>query len=180
MQNKLIAFFIFILLAAVPAYSFQAVDTDPEFQPSQAELLDFAVQKGEVPANRDEAYFYKKVAEEKDTLSAWVGFSQEDKIAILKVLIETFGKEGAVVKRSPVYYSREIDKILYNGLKSGTFREMKGIGMIFKTIAILDGDFDNGEDPKVLLETWAPSEAIEAFKKNNPERYERVFGEQKK
>ncbi|MDD3375151.1 MAG: hypothetical protein PHY73_05460 [Candidatus Omnitrophica bacterium] len=170
-------FFIAILLFFTSyVHAFQAVDINPEFQPTQEELLGLAIEKDFVPADHGEEYFREKI-KEKDTLLAWVGLSQEDKIKILGALIEIHRQEGTIVERHPVYYAKEIDKTLYIGLRKGTFREMGGIGIVFKTIAVMDGDFDNGEDPKVLLESWMPVEVIEVFKQTYPKKYKRIFGE---
>ena len=150
---------IFLVIANVTFYSLNAYSTVSRNMPifrqgqviSDKELLDLAVKKKVIPEQRDESYIDGQL-KEKNTVNVWIVTPRDKKIEVVNALKELYSKDGVILRLSNSYYVDEINGVLYNSLESGekVFTSGKGIGPIVKTIAVMDGDYDNGkEDAKV-------------------------------
>ena len=152
----------------------------PIFEQGQAvsdkELLDIAIKNKVGPEPRRESYV-KQQFKEKNTVNAWIAMTREDKLKIINKLKEAYSKNGVVMRLSDSYYVDEINGVLYNSLESGetVFRSGKGMGHIFKAIAVMDGDYDNGKNKVELAKEALGPDMFEFYKATYPKKYEKLL-----
>ncbi len=170
-----VASFLFSLstvyaLVSKSAYFSQNKITDQQ-------LEDLAIRKLFIPYNHDDAY-YKSELERKNTIPMWISADRSKKIGLIDGVKKAYLEEKhAVIKLPASYYVDEINGVLYSCLESGDYSDdlQKGIGVMFKTIALLDGDFDNGESLIKTLRKYAGEELFMLFKDSYPDKYYKLI-----
>ena len=88
---------------------------------------------------------------------------------------EQYKEKGVTMRNPSAYYVDNINNVLYKSLLNKDFfaYTKKGIGTIFKTIAIMEGDYDDGSGRSKIeiLKDFLGEEKFEWYKKNFPEKY---------
>jgi len=145
--------------------------------PSDEEVVNIAIQKGILPQDLD-------IIDAQEQLKAgnsvifWLLTPRQDKISAideLKKMFET--KENVLIRKSAIYYVNEMNGVLYHSIDNediSTFK-YKGIGTLFKTIAVMDGDFDNGQDRVELFKEWLGEDVLNIYRQDNPDKYQRLL-----
>lgn len=149
------------------------LDRDTEYV-TDAELREVAIENLIIPHSPDKEYIEKQW-EESNSLATWLMMSRQQKVTIINGLKEMYlEKRGVTIKLPSSYYVDEINANIYNGILNNSVKvfEEKGIVIIFRTIAVMDGDYDEGGS---ILETAArmlTEPIFEAYKLLFPEKYE--------
>jgi hypothetical protein len=169
-----------ILFCAPSAYSSTDKSGQGILLPGQVisdeDLVNLAVRKHMIPEVTDEAYFDKQV-KEKNTVNVWILMSHDEKLKVIPGLKEQYSKQGITIKLDDSYYVDEMNGVLYSSIFRGemSFISGKGLGHIFKTIAVMEGDFDNGEDKVEVARQELGSANFELFKSIYPEKYDKLI-----
>lgn len=179
-MRRLIALIVlFILIFSELAYS--AVSKNmPYFKQDQTvsdkDLIDIAIKNSVIPEKRSKSYVNQQF-KEKNTVNAWIAMTREDKLRIIDELKGAYYKKGVIIRLSNSYYVDEINGVLYNSFESGEpiFALGKGLGRIFKTIAVMDGDYDNGKNKVVLAKEVLGTDMFEFYKVTYPKKYEKLL-----
>jgi len=92
----------------------------------------------------------------------WMHINREDKIKLIDGLKQNFKEKGnVVINQSAEYYVDEINCTMENDPKE--FEQYK-LGVIFKTIAVMDYDFDEGIDKAETARKWLGPAYLEIIK----------------
>lgn len=177
-RNCFIHAFIFAL-SAIPlvAYSSIPISYFSEEQVTDQQLKDLAVEKLFVPYNSDRAYFENEL-KQKHTITIWIISQRNQKIELIDALRKIFlEKEDAIIRQPSSYYVDGLNRVIYNTLsgENGFGDLNKGLGAMFKSIALMDGDFDNGKSTAETLKSYSGEELFEYFKENYPDKYENLI-----
>lgn len=184
---RIIATVLLFLLMVMPYYALASIPTMPELfyrqqQPiTDDQLKQLAIEKSIISADTDKAYFQNELAK-KNTVALWVLMSREDKIRTIEQVIQLFKEnDSAIISRSASYYAAEINGVIYNSIVKGDVSpgNTRGVGVMLKTIAIMDGDYNDGND-KVELAQKQMGENFEVFKRQYPEKYRSLLKSQEK
>ena len=142
------------------------------------ELRALAVKMELVPEEIDDVYI-KKQTEEGNTLIIWVVLDRKEKILIVSMLKDLLKeKEGAVIKGPSSYYADLINCIIYDSILEEYIDVRRGSGLksILKVLAILEGDYNNGENREKLLRECIGDELAREYEERYPKVYEDQIG----
>jgi len=174
---------IVLLLFILPAYSsIPEIDYAKQPPPTEQQLKDLAIEKGLIPSDADKAYFKDELSR-KNTVTTWLLLKREDKIKVVDNLKKMFkDKDNVTIKLPSAYYVDEINGVMYNSIKNGDIDETnkRGIGIMFKTIAMMDGDYDNGKNRIEELRKHVGEELFQIIKEKYPDKYEHLINLDKK
>lgn len=134
-----------------------------------------AVEKNIIPKETDEKYLHEET-EKKHSITAWIVTSHKDKVSIIGHLKEFFRKDGVTIKLSSEYYVNEMNGVIYNSIVSGDITPVNKTGIlnIFKTIAIMEGDYDNGKNKVEIAKEHMGQETFQMYKAEYPEKYKKL------
>ena len=176
MSKRLLLLLLSTFLTVGNAYSYSTVDNyfEPysnEAYPTDEELKNLAIQKNVIDSGELDM---EKLLAERNTIIIWLILDRQEKIQLIdaqKKMQEE--RAGAIIRKSAVYYVDEINGVLWNSINNGDIKEMgnRGLGKIFKTIAIMDGDYDDGRDKVEIFKEWFSEDILEAYKKAHPDRF---------
>ena len=170
---------ILLFLAFYPTYAYcysNSSDTPFVFSTNvitDKELRNLAIEEGIFPANIEDFNIQEEV-KAKNTVTIWYAMDRAEKITLITETKKLHAdKGGAIIKRPSSYYVNEINDVLYNSIKNGDIWSMrkKGLGNIFKTIAIMDGDYDDGRDKVEILNEHLSDKMLAYFRENYPDKY---------
>ena len=136
---------VFISIFILPLYA-NIIDKDLYYPTDQA-LRDLAVEKKVVPSEPSEEYM-RIILEEKKTVCFWVLSSRPKKVSLIKNIKKGFlTSYNTRIDNPDEYYVNQINNVLWNSFNGDEYFSMqkKGIGIIFRTIAIQEGDWDTGD-----------------------------------
>ena len=148
-----------------------------QLPPSDEEVVNLAIEKGVLPEDLDTIDKQEEL-ESGNSMTFWLLIERQDKISTTDMLIKMFeAKENVIIRKSATYYVDEINGVLYNSIKNGDIVNFKnkGLGSIFKTIAIMDGDFDNGQDKVELFKEWLGEDILELYRQEHPDKYQKLL-----
>lgn len=173
-----------VFLTAQPNFVYAYVDdieflitSESEWRPDGNDLRELAVKKGIIQSDYGQVN-YETALQAKETISIWIMAPREDKEKIIQHLMDKFSQNGVEFRQPVSYYVNAINGVLYQSLILDNIFSMqkKGIGTIFKTVAILDGDFDNGQDKRTVLFDHCGPDIFKQYCEKQPLRFERIFG----
>ena len=82
-----------------------------------------------------------------------------------------------IIRLPANYYVKEIDKVIEDSVyREGAVGLDCSIGVILKTIVVMDGDWDNGQDKCELAKRHMGPKWFELFKEKYPKKYENICG----
>lgn len=145
--------------------------------PSDETVRNLAIEKGVLPKDT-ESIDTKKEMDAKNTITLWLIMSRKNKVDLIDCIKGIFKeKDGVIISKPASYYIDEINGVLYNSLNNGDIIDFKkrGIGNIFKTIAVMEGDFDNGKDKIETFKELLGDNVLEAYKKHRPDKYKALL-----
>lgn len=138
------------------------------------EMLEkIAVEKGIIPKDADEAFFNAEI-EKKNTVAIWIMIDRKTKLSLIDNLRELNKKDGIIIRLSSEYYVREITGDIYNSVVNGDVVVME-LGNVFKTIAVMEGDYDNEKDKVVFAKEYMGEDGFQMYKRMYPEKYGRLI-----
>ena len=132
-----------------------------------------AIEKGIIPKDADEA-FLKAEIEKKDMITIWIMVDDKARLSFIDNLREFNKKDGVIIRLPSEYYVREITDDIYNSIVNGDIVVME-LGNIFKTIAIMEGDYDNGRDKVAVAKEYMGEEGFQMYQRMYPEKYEKLM-----
>ena len=176
MKPLFLAILISILILCGNVYSYD-VTTRTSYDEcyTDEELRKLAIEKGIIPEDADYAYFKEQLAQQ-NSVTTWILVERKSKIQTVNQLKKMFLEENGVkIKKPSGYYVDEMNGVIYNSTKGDEYfsTAKKGVGVIFKTIAIQEGDYDPSDDrSKVEILRDFFGERFEWYKETFPEKYE--------
>ncbi len=173
---SLLALFVFIC----DVYATTAQINHPQQSPQEVitdeYLRTLAVEKGVVKENWKDIG-YDDELRERNTIVMWILFSGEEKTAVVDGFKDAFKQRGINIERASEYYVSEINNVIYRNILTGdvTNANKKGLGVIFKTLVLMEGDFGDGKDKIESLREYIGQEKFDEYKKAYPKKYERLL-----
>ena len=171
-----IYFLVFYVSISFLNFSFAFIGNSEYVTDEQ--LKDLAIRKGIIPKNITQDYINKNF-QQKNTVVLWFIMERKDKIALIDTLKEMFKEKGVTIKNPSAYYVDNINNVLYKSLLNEDFfvHTKKGIGTIFKTIAIMEGDYDDGSGrSKVeILKDFLGEKLFKWYEKNFPKKVKYLY-----
>ena len=139
------------------------------------QLRQLAISKGIIPED-EKVDFYKEI-EEGNTIVMWILMPEEEKLAVVEGLKAKFKQEDIAITNPSSYYVSEINGIIYKSIVTGDISSTnkKGLGVIFKTVALMDGDFQDGKNKLRSLQDYIGEEKFEEFRRLYPDKYQRLL-----
>ncbi len=136
------------------------------------ELRQIAIENRIIPEHIDDDYL-KDELHQKNTITMWIVLKAEQKVTLIDKLKDEFYRNGIIIRLPSNYYVNEINGVIYNGILKGDIDAdvREGLGSIFKTIAVMDGDYDDGSDRIELLKQLIGDELFEKYKQMYPDKY---------
>jgi hypothetical protein len=165
---------LILLLVSIPnAYSIIIERTDGKTVITDEQVKEAAIANGAIPESPED-FDMEKELESKNTIIIWINMDRNDKIRLIDTLKEKFRENGVIIGYPSEYYVNEINGVIYNDMQR---EEMinptkKGVGAIFKSIALMDGDYNNGGSRIEALREYSGEELFEYYKEHYPEKYE--------
>ncbi len=135
-----------------------------------------AIEKNIIPENTDKKY-QDEETKKKHTITLWIVTNRKDKVSIVDRLKELFKRDGVTIRLASEYYVNEINGVIYNSILKGDITSVntRGMGTIFKTIAIMEGDYDNGKNKVELAREHMGQEIFQMYKVKYPEKYKKLL-----
>ena len=161
-------------------YSTTADISSPEqvvpFSLTDEYLQQIAVEKGVLAENWREINLNKEI-QERNTIVMWIVMSSEEKAAVVNGLKESFKENGIIISQPTEFYVSEINNAIYRSILTGDINSTnkKGLGAIFKTVALIEGDFGDGTNRVESLKEYIGQDKFEEYKKLYPAKYERLL-----
>ena len=117
----------------------------------------------------------EKVALAQNAKQSWHDIGLQKRIEFLK---KAFAEEGAVVRKTASFYVNQINIRIYHTLQENKseYLEIIDLGILFKSLAIMEGDFDDGTNKIEQFKTWYGENGYEQLKENYPEKLEKLSG----
>jgi len=135
-----------------------------------------AVEKSIIPKDADEKFLDEEI-KNKHSITAWIVTNHKDKVSTIEHLRELFRKDGVTIKLASKYYVNEINGVIYNSIIGDDITPVnkKGVLNIFKTIAIMEGDYDNGKNKVELAKEHMGQDIFKIYKVKYPEKYKKLL-----
>ena len=96
------------------------------------------------------------------------------RVSIIDNFREMNKKAGVIIKLPSEHYVREITSDIYNSIVKGDVVVLE-LANIFKTLAIMEGDYDNGKDKVAVAKEYMGEDGFQMYKKMYPEKYEKLI-----
>jgi hypothetical protein len=115
-------------------------------------------------------------AQSKFPASEWMKKDTRFKIGILQEFIARAKKDSITMRFSPEYYVKEVDATIENAIRNHDEKGLTtSVGIMIRTIAAMDGDWDNGESKLEYAQKWLGPENFEGFKERFPQKYAKLL-----
>ena len=173
MKGLLTLFFVFYISAlSFAIFGFTSIG-DSEYI-SDEQLKELAIRKGVISENITQDYINENF-QQQNTVALWLIIDRNTKSSLIDTLKKMFReKDGVIIKNPSGYYVDEINNVLYKSIMSedNFVITKKGLGVIFKTIAVMEGDYDDGSGrSKVeILKDFLGEERFHWYKRNYPNK----------
>ena len=106
----------------------------------------------------------------------WSKLSHDQKIGVISRAIELARQDGTRIRLPAAYYVREIDALRQSYVDTGNEAALDTpVGLNFKTIAVLEGDWDDGEGRVEQARRLLGPGLFEEFKARSPEKYRHLL-----
>ena len=115
-------------------------------------------------------------AQSKFNRTQWRDLSREMKLPLMQALISLAKqREGVTIRLSAEYYVRELDTLINRYVNTNNQEALKGpVGIAWKTIVVMEGDWDNGEDPLDYAQKFMGRELFDTFRQMYPDKYQHL------
>lgn len=183
MRTAYISIMIIAATIVLGQFNTHASIPNPEFliyenrqSVTDEDLRKLAVEHKMIPEVADKEFFHDEI-KKKNTITAWIVTNRDDKLKMMDSIKNMYKQNKNVeISFSSEYYVNEINGVVYNSIMSGYINNanLRGLGIIFKTIAIMDGDYNNGVDKLELARSHLGT-FFETFKSLYPEKYDNLL-----
>ena len=110
------------------------------------------------------------------SLRDWMDKDGMYKIKLVREYIAAAGQDHVIIRQPAEYYVKEIDTVVQNSTKNGNTAGLENpVGLIVKIIAIMDGDWDNGEDKLELARQFMGPVAFDNFVRQYLGKYQKLM-----
>ena len=174
-------FILLILLSAIfsPANLFAFISDDFHYDgryPNDSELYNLALEKGLIKADLHDKNEIERIKQ--NTFLLWIIYDRDEKKEMVNFLKKAFAEEGAVVRKTASFYVNQINIRIYHTLQENKseYLEIIDLGILFKSLAIMEGDFDDGTNKIEQFKIWYGENGYEQLKENYPEKLEKLSG----
>ena len=115
-------------------------------------------------------------AQSKFNCSQWRALSPEMKLPLMEALISMARQRDSItIRLSAEYYVRELDALINRYVETNNQEALKGsVAIAWKTIVVMEGDWDNGEDPLDYAQKFMGKDLLDTFRKIYPEKYQHL------
>jgi hypothetical protein len=105
----------------------------------------------------------------------WLSLTPVQKVAIIGAVIKRAKEDKVTINLPADYYVAELDKLIQRYVDTENEKALDApLGITFHTIAAMEGDWDNGEDPLEHARKFMGEEMFKVFKKMYPEKYKKL------
>ncbi|MEW6271117.1 MAG: hypothetical protein AB1689_17685 [Thermodesulfobacteriota bacterium] len=105
----------------------------------------------------------------------WSKLPPEGKLAVITGAIELARRDGTEIRLPAAYYVAQIDALSRAYESAGSEEGLdSSVGATFRTIAIMEGDWDNDEGKVEQARRILGPEDFEQFKARYPDKYRRL------
>src|SRR6266516_1509879 len=115
-------------------------------------------------------------AQSKFNCTQWRDLSPEVKRQLMSALIALAKQRDMVtIRLTPEYYVHELDALINRYVSTNNQDALKGsVGIAWKTIVVMEGDWDSGEDPLDYAQKFMGKELFDTFRKIYPDKYQHL------
>jgi len=170
---KLLPLLILISFLAIPVSIYPSM-LEKDYDVNDEDLRKIAIRKGIVLKDIDKAYIDEET-KKGNTLHVWIAANRYEKVKIVDVLKDLYREEEKAIIRNPsVYYVDEMNFIMFTNIlhKAYDYSEGKGLKRLLGTIAVMEGDYDDGKSRVEALRNFLGDEVFDQYKRNYPKRYQ--------
>ena len=108
------------------------------------------------------------------SLRVWTTQDPAYKLQLVSALIQSM-KDKITMRLPAAYYVAELDKLAKNDVSNGHPEALDyPWGISFKTIAVMDCDWDNGQDRLQFAQRFLGPDNFATFKKDYPDKYQKL------
>lgn len=108
------------------------------------------------------------------SMREWTAKDHAYKLKLVTALIKSM-KDKITIRLPADYYVTELDKLAKNDVSNGHPEALDYPWAIsFKTIAVMDCDWDNGQDRLQFAQGFMGADVFATFKKNYPDKYQKL------
>lgn len=106
----------------------------------------------------------------------WSKLSEQQKVGVVSVAIDLARQDGTEIHLPPGYYVAELDSLRQTYVNTGNEDALdSSVGVTFKTIAIMEGDWGNGEGKVDQAKRVFGPELFEEFRTRYPDKYQHLI-----
>jgi hypothetical protein len=141
---------------------------------SSETLQQIAREKGIIPQTLNDMYGQRQ-GEKKNSIIFWIVMKAEDKLQLIDRYKGDFEDIGVIIRYPSGHYVEQINNVIYHSILNDTytFEGEDDSWTLFKTISIMEGDYDDGSGRSkiVIMEEYLKEEGINWDKDSNPKDY---------
>ena len=105
----------------------------------------------------------------------WSKLSHQEKTGAIAAAIDLKRQNGTQISLPPDYYVTEIDKLHQTYVNTGNEERLDtSVGITFRTIAVMEGDWGDGEGRVSQAKRLFGPEIFEEFKTREPAKYQHL------
>lgn len=109
------------------------------------------------------------------TFRDWLAADQAYKLDLVSGLIQSVKQNGTTLRLPAQYYVQELDSLVAaTKANEGEKGLDQAVIYSFKTIAVMDCDWDNGQDRLDYAKKLMGPDIFAVFRKNYPDKYQRL------
>mgnify|MGYP001000682139 CR=1 FL=1 len=119
----------------------------------------YAYISNEKTHNSDERLFQLALkrglaVEKKDGSGNWLSMPVEGKLEVVKMIRAEFKAKGVLINNPPLYYVDQVNNVLYQSISENKLSVISDdtIRTIFQTIAVMEGDYDDGSGKSKIVQ----------------------------
>jgi hypothetical protein len=112
------------------------------------------------------------------TLRDWITKDAEVKRTLVQGYIDVAKDHKVIIRLQAEHYCKEIDSLVQRMMKNGDEAGLDAsVGTVIKTIAVMEGDWDNGKNKLEYAKKFMGPAMFEDFMKQYPEKYNKLLKE---
>lgn len=109
------------------------------------------------------------------SLSEWMSKDDDFKLGIIAGVIHYAKQDGITLSLHPSYYLNALEELYANSVANGDEEGLdQSFAISFRTIAVMDCDWNNGSDYLQFAQQYMGPQLFEAFKQLYPDKYKKL------
>jgi hypothetical protein len=118
-------------------------------------------------------FFQDSTAQSKFSCSKWATLDSMMKPVLIGVVMHMNTDSNKVTfKHTSAFYAAELDTVVAHYQKTNNQDALNSsLGIAFRTIAVMEGDWGNGQGKVDCAKAWMGEKLFEEFKTHNPKKY---------